>query len=104
MKFIFNLSQYIQFPLNLSKAPPCASLHNCVDLICELVKENYRKKKSLSLFSILMKGALVCVLNIHVLKIIPTAFCYNSYANAFVNQIFLCCSLPQLQEPNMKSF
>lgn len=53
MKFIFNLSQYIQFPLNLSKAPPCAPPHNYVDLICELVKENSsRKKTNLSPYSL----------------------------------------------------
>lgn len=51
-----------------------------------------------------MKGVLVCVFNIHVLKTILATFCYNSFANAFVNQIFLSHSLPLLQDPRMKSF
>lgn len=41
-----------------------------------------------------MKDTLVYVFNIHVLKIILAAFCYNSFANAFVNQIFLSHGLP----------
>lgn len=91
LKFIFNWNQYLDLMKGLG-----ASLYKSVDITWGLVKENSSNQKKSSLqVCLLMKGALVCIFNSHLLKIILAAFCYNSFSSVFVNWIFSCPALLQ---------